>query len=369
MNILVLRPSWKALDYALFDAGRRRPALVGKINERDCGRHGAFAPSDAFRRVLEACRKSHAPGAPELVGIRLTFGGEEFTEPALVTNAVLERLRGLAHQAPLHLPPALALIERCRESLPEMPIILVFETAFFVKLPLRERGYGMDAGVVQELGIRRYGYHGIFHETACKLASRLVGVRGTSSCRRVLSICLEPRPEIAAVIGRRPVMVTSGATPLEGLPGQTACGELDPGIVLHLARKLGWGPEQINQCLTGESGLAGLTGHRITLDGLFHDEWGPAIELARQVMRYRMLLACGAGVAAMGWVDAIVFSGRYFDLGEVLGPWLAGRLAVNGRSEAPEIPWTSLHEPLDRLIADQVAAAFAGRAVLTAVTE
>ena len=354
MNILVLRPGSRALNYALFTAGRRTPARSGRVADGGASPREGPAVIERLARVRAACSARPAARRPEAIAVRVAFGGAQFKAPAPVTDAVIDSLAELAPGAPLHLPALLLLLAGCRDVFPGVPTVLVFETAFFAELPLRERGYGMNPGLDPGLGLRRYGYHGIFHEAAARLAAREMYGRGGGAAPRTLSICLEPQPEIAAVIGRRPVMVTGGSTPLEGLPGRTSCGELDPGIVLHLARKLRWGPEQINQCLTRESGLRGLTGRVVSLETVFRSDadGDEALRLAREIMRYRILLASGAALAAMGAVDQIVFSGRGAKIGATLGPWLADRLAIPGRGAKPEIPWTTLRESLDRLIAD-----------------
>jgi len=229
--------------------------------------------------------------------------------------------------------------------------VLVFETALFAALPAREYTFGLDADMARDLGLRRYGYHGIYHGAASVEAARR---RETDASARTISICLEPHPEVAAIIGRQPVMVTSGATPLEGLPGETSCGEIDPSIVLLLAEEMKWGPEQINMVLARESGLAGLAGEPATVGDVLSAA-RPNLRAAGRVLRYRILLACGAAVAAMGGVDAIVFSGRYAAAGaKILGPTLASRLTPRGRKT--RVPWHIVSDPLDRLIADQATA-------------
>lgn len=238
------------------------------------------------------------------------------------------------------------------------PVVLVFETAFFTALPERERSYGLDAELMHSMGLRRYGFHGIFHEGACREMARRAREAGGRTPQRLLSIVLEPKPEVAAVFGNRPLTVTSGATPLEGIPSETSCGELDPGIILALSREKGWGPEQINSALTRESGLLGLVGRRITFDELFSSDAADLAE-ARAVIRYRLLLACGAGIAAMSGLDGIVFSGRYADSGPQLGPWLTARIRLKGDSPTPA-RWECFRTPLSRLVAD---------AAITAVLE
>ena len=147
-------------------------------------------------------------------------------------------------------------------------------------------------------------------------------------------------------------MCTSGATPLEGLPGHTSCGELDPSIVLMLARKLKWGPEQINTVLTQQSGLLGLAGRPVMLDDVISPE-AADLELARSVLKNRILSACGAGMAAMGGMDQIVFSGRFAQEGQILGPWLVTRLTFKGGNEHRPPEWLCFTESLDCVLAER----------------
>ena len=169
--------------------------------------------------------------------------------------------------------------------------------------------------------LRRVGFQGIYHEGACLDAARQLGI----SQPRILSICLEPRPELAACLGRWPVVVTGGTTPAEGLPGETCCGDLDPSVVLRIAQDLVGGLEETSHVLTRHSGLQGLTGRPVSLaDVLTRSD--PQLHLARELFLHAVLRACGAGIAAMGDVDAIVYSGRYATSGTALHAWLNQRL-------------------------------------------
>lgn len=351
MNILVLKPKPHHLAWTLFADGRRAATIAGHAG--DC--RGVAESREAFRKVVDIAVASLGPSAPlGAVAVRLPFGGPEFSGPVLATSDVLAKLDAIADDAPLHLPPALALVRAAEHVRPDVPVVLVFETAFFADLPMRERLYAIDDKAAGE-GLRRYGFHGLYHDGACRYASREMREWHGTAAPKVLSVCLEPRPEIAGAIGTRAVTVTSGATPLEGLPGRTSCGEIDPSIVLTVAEELKLGPEEIDALLTRESGLTGLVGAPATLEDVFISDDG-AFTLARDVMRYRMLLAAGAAVAALGGLDAIVFSGRSSKLGRVIGPWLIDHLKLRGAPEGKKIENLVFTEPLERLIADAAAA-------------
>jgi acetate kinase len=360
VNTLVLRLSRMNLLYALFSGEYSEPALSGEIEGfRAPGLRGASG-GGALSGIREECAQALDSGRLDAVAVLVKFGGTLFHGPVVCDETVLAQLRTLAPSAPLHLPSVVALARTCRETFADIPVVLVFDTAFFADLPAREHSYALEAGLMRKLDLRRFGYHGLYHEAACKQSALRRRETGVPSAPRILSICLEPRPEVAAVLGHRPLTVTGGATPLEGLPGQTTCGEIDPSLVIHFAKKMGWGPEQINNVLTRESGLLGLTGRTVTLEDLFLGA-EDSLREAREIMRYRILQACGAGMAALGGLDTIVFSGCFASAGEVLGPWLRTRLSFRGGGEDRRIALECFREPLERIIADRAQAALLSR--------
>lgn len=292
----------------------------------------------------------------EAVVVYSLFGGAGFPEPAMADEALIESLDALVPRAPMHLPVVVESVRAVLSELPGTPAVVVFGTSFFAALPDRERFYAIDSTMAEKLGIERTGYHGLFHGAAADAASIH---RTAHSPARVLSICLEPRPEASAVIGRRPVTVTGGATLLEGLPGQTTCGEIDPGMVLILAQEHHWGPEQISTILTRESGLLGLVGRPTTLEELFAETIPaePEMRLARDMFLYRLLQTAGMAIAAMGGIDALVFSGRYAAVGAKIAPWLAEKLGRLPKWKNPEV--TIVTTPFENLLAREAVHALA----------
>lgn len=350
MNTLVLIPGMNTLKTSVF-AGDRQ--LLGCSRAIKDYRHTADIQT-TFTNILgalgETSRATYGIDYFEVCAIDIPYGGEIFSRPVPVSEDVLERLRGLIDQSPLYIPVILSLIDACRRVLHDSEIVLIFETAFFTKLPPREYMYALPPSVMKTLKIRRFGYHGSFHE-AVVAGCRYAG-KGTIKSHKLLSVCLEPQPEVAAIIGVKPVMVTSGVSPLEGLPGQTTCGELDPSIVLRLADELGWGPEQINLTLTTQSGLKGLTGKNVTLSDIFSSDASPEYALTRDLIRYQLLQAAGSGMAAMGDIDEICFSGRHAALGEQLAPWLVERLTFKGTNRTRPISWSIYTASHERIIAN-----------------
>jgi acetate kinase len=344
MQILTLVPSPQALRYAVFSGRPTHPEGEGLIHDY----RGAMPCHLALLKIQKAMQaaahaRRAAPLPPAAIGIRVPFGGTEFPGPVAVDADVVRRLETLTPAAPLHIPALLELLQQCTAHFPGVPQVLTFDTAFFADLPEREHLYALDADLARVHGLRRFGYCGLHHAAAWQRAAR-------SGATRVISLCLEPQPELAAIQGGRPVYVTSGITPLEGLPGQTTCGDLDPGLVMLLAEELHYGPERLNTLFTRESGLKGLTGSALTFDELFA---APKTEftLAREVICYRILQACGMAMAAMGGADAVVISGRYALAGRALAAWLK-RQAVFQRQTVP-VAFHYLRTPVERIVAGQ----------------
>jgi len=329
MNILILIPHRHNLRYAVFDRPAGLPTLRGALPMRHVeGREAGCTIASLWTRLESAGVDVDF----DVIGVRVAYGGEVFAQPVFVDDTVLTDLARLADAAPLDLPRTLSLLRMLRSEFASAPVLLAFETSFFTRLPDRECRYALPASAAVWATLRRRGHHGIYHEAACSQAATAFPCRA-SRPRHLLSLCLEPCPELAAVRGMRPLVVTRGATPLEGLPGQTTCGEMDPGVVLELARGSRLGPEEIDSILTRQSGLYGLTGTSLTLHDIFAGA-DASCQLGREVILHRLLLAVGAGIAALGSVDAFVFSGRFAPLGERLGAGLIERLPFLTREGA-----------------------------------
>ena len=348
MNTLVLIPGRKSLRYAGFVAGAE--TCTGSI--RGFRWQGPRAALDEVRTIVQAVGLGDDAVSVVVHGL---FGGEEFPRPAALDQDSLARLERIARQSPLHVAGSIETAYAVQAVFAGMPARLAFETSFFVDLPLRERTYAVSPDLSRKLALRRWGYHGLYHEAASLEVGRRLRKRGFQDPPRILSICLDARPEIAAVLGRRPITVTSGATPLEGLPGETNSGEIDPAVALALAGEAGLGPEGANALLVGESGLSGLVGHRVRLDDVLTSARSECAR-ARDVLLYRMLLASGTAAAALGGVDAVVFSGRYVSCAAVVAHHLLPRLDCAGALAAHAGEWTIFTKPLEAVLAETAIA-------------
>lgn len=335
MNLLIFQPKTRSFTYSFFSWDQQKLIFEAKIDNFAGIACQENEWMDALSEIKQRCQQT---GQIDAIILRSLFGGDVFAGPAVVDASVIDKLEDLIPQAPMHLPGMLHLIKCCNNALPKIPMIIVFETSFFSELPERERTYAISPAIMSKMNIRRYGSKGICHQAACSMVSRELRNESKDFSPRIISICLESQPEVAAVKGRRVLMVT------KGIPGETICGQMDPSVVLTLSEAAGWGPEKINAALTKESGLLGLTGKAVTLEDVFTKD-KPEFIQARQICEYRLLSACGAAIAAMGGIDAIVFSGRFVNLGDILGPYLVLKLMIALGSQANKIRFYSLKEP------------------------
>lgn len=346
MKYVVADPQQDQLTCWLFESGQRE-ALYSDRLEMDTTQ----GPLEQFvRRLSQHTEVQVQQGTPLPVAMRLRYGGDKFTAPTVVGDSELGSLREMIPEAPMHLPGAVELIESIQGKDRFGPVALTFDTSFFTELPHREQSYGLSPELVDQLNIRRYGFHGLHHEVACQEIQTATSPTSGDSPLRIISICLEPKPEVCSVMGKRPLTVTGGPTPLEGIPGERSCGEIDPTIVLELSGKNNWGPEKVNEVLTRESGIRGLTEQSSGVDSILTRESSGDC-LARQILFYRIQLACGAGITALGGLDAIVFSGRYASSSNPLQDHLRRNLLPALRNRG-DIAFRNVDIPVQRIVAD-----------------
>ncbi len=350
MDILTLSPLKNGFEARYF--GGTSPSSSFALSVDDCR-----GPGNIRRALQSAFTRINAGGKPPDVVIgRSPHGGDVFDRPVIANADVLRKLRALAPLSPVHLPLMMEVMESSSDIFCPALIGMDFETAFFVALPERERNLALDKELSRRHGFRRYGYHGIHHKAAAEYATTLAGPDA-----RLASICLEPRPEIAAVAAGCPLMVSGGSTPLEGLPGEHACGEIDPSIITIMARELKMGPEEIDHLLTVKSGLSALAERNIPLPELLGDRRpdDARLRFAREVFLYKLLQYCGSTIGAMGGIDGIVFSGRYAACGSAIGPWLLKRLPADRRERRRKPQTIVFDKDIHAILADT------GRRLLT----
>lgn len=240
------------------------------------------------------------------VGHRAVAGGEYFTHSTLVTDKVREQIRDIIELAPLHMPACLMGIDACREVMPSVPHVVVFDTSFHSTMPDVAKLYGIDYTDYQTLKIRRYGAHGTSHKYISEVAAKIMGTKNFK-----LIVChLGNGASLSAVKDGKCMDTSMGFTPLEGLIMGTRSGDIDPSVVQYLCNKKGWDISQAINYLNKNCGVKGISG--VSSD--FRDltaaaEQGNArAQLAIDMFAYRVKKYIGAYAAVMDGVDMIVFT-------------------------------------------------------------
>ena len=244
----------------------------------------------------------------DAVGHRVVHGGERFADSVLITDDVIDGIVECCEIAPLHNPPNLEGIRACQAIMPDTPMVAVFDTAFHQSMPPAAYLYGLPYEEYENYGLRRYGFHGTSHRYVSQRAARLMGEDATDV--RIITCHLGNGASLAAVKYGHSVDTSMGFTPLEGLIMGTRCGEIDPAVVTFLMEKKGITAEEMDVELNRRSGVLGISG--VSSD--FRDLENGAkagnerCELAIDMFAYRVRKYIGAYAAAMGGVDAIVFT-------------------------------------------------------------
>ena len=297
MRVLVVNAGSSSVKIRLLDSGD------GLVHHADLGADRGRPEPGALEDALAGL------GTIDAVGHRVVHGGPDRHGPVLVDDAVLAELDELAALAPLHQPPALAALRATRSALPGVPAVACFDTAFHARMPAAASTYAIPTRWREQLGVRRYGFHGLAHEWAARRAAVLAG----PGLRTVVAH-LGSGASACAVSwdGDRPrsVDTTMGFTPTAGLVMASRSGDLDPAVPLWLVESAGLSAAEVAAGLDRESGLVGLAGTADMRAVLAAERDGRAdAVLAVEVWLHRLRAAVAAMAAALGGLDVLVFSG------------------------------------------------------------
>ncbi|MGH2698977.1 MAG: acetate/propionate family kinase [Actinomycetota bacterium] len=244
----------------------------------------------------------------DAVGHRVVHGGRRFQRPAVITDEVEEEIASLTELAPLHQPAALEAIAVVRKALPEVPHVACFDTSFHSGMPDAVSTYAIPLPWRESFGVRRYGFHGLSHAYASRRAAQMMS-RPLKEVR-IVTCHLGAGASLTAVKDGLSVDTTMGFTPLEGLVMATRSGSIDPSIPLWLQTQRGLTAAEVEEGLELHSGLTGLAGSadmRAILSRAADDD-GDAV-LAREVYAHALRAGIARMAAAMGGMDAVVFTG------------------------------------------------------------
>jgi acetate kinase len=272
---------------------------------------GGFA--DAFKSMIAelSTKETGVIGSAEEVSVvahRVVHGGEKFTEGTLITDEVLAEIEALSPLAPLHNPVNVAGIREMRRLFPAVPQVAVFDTAFHHTLPAYAYLYGLPYELYEKHRIRRYGFHGTSHHYVSLRAAQFLKRRPNEL--RLVSCHLGNGSSLCAVDHGRSVDTSMGFTPAEGLIMGTRCGDVDAGVLAFLERTEKLSATQSEELLNKRSGLLGLSGVSSDMREVLKaaDAGQSRALLALKAYCYRVRKYIGAYAAAMGGLDAVVFT-------------------------------------------------------------
>jgi acetate kinase len=264
---------------------------------------GAFDATAAMARMFDWLDAHRGGLRVVAVGHRVVHGGADLTAPARVTPALLQQLQALTPLAPLHQPHNLQAIALARQRWPAVPQVVCCDTAFHATQPAVAQALALPR-TGATAGLRRYGFHGLSYE---HIATRLADVLGPVGRGRVIAAHLGNGASLCAMQDGRSVATTMGFSVLDGLVMGSRCGSIDPGVLLYLLQARGLTPQALSDLLYRASGLLGVSGISSDMQALL-DSAAPAAAEAVDLFVYRAVGAIGTMAAALGGVDAIVFS-------------------------------------------------------------
>ncbi|ENM2831594.1 acetate kinase [Vibrio cholerae] len=345
--VLVLNCGSSSLKFAVVDAQSGEQHLSGlaeclhlpeaRIKWKLDGKHEAqlgegAAHDEALSFIVETILASKPELAAQLkaIGHRVVHGGEQFTQSALIDDAVLKGIEDCAALAPLHNPAHIIGIKAAQKAFPELKNVAVFDTAFHQTMPEEAYLYALPYNLYKEHGIRRYGMHGTSHLFIAREAAERLG--NPANELNIINCHLGNGASVCAIKNGQSVDTSMGLTPLEGLVMGTRCGDIDPAIIFHLHDTLGYSVEKINTMLTKESGLLGLT--EVTSDCRFvEDNYGQKEEATRamDVFCHRLAKYVAGYTASLdGRLDAITFTGGIGENSAPIREMVLNRLAIFG---------------------------------------
>ncbi len=242
------------------------------------------------------------------VGHRVVHGGEKFSASVLIDDEVMSAIRECIELAPLHNPPNIIGIEACKDIMPKTPMVAVFDTAFHQTMPRKAFMYALPYEVYKKFAVRRYGFHGTSHKYVADRAALMLNK--PLSDLKIITCHLGNGASVTAVKNGKSFDTSMGFTPLEGLVMGTRCGDIDPAIVPFLMEKLNMSTKEISDYMNKKSGVSGISGVSSDFRDLTEEaeKGNERAALAIDVFCYRVKKYIGSYAAAMGGVDAIVFT-------------------------------------------------------------
>jgi len=330
LKILVVNAGSSSLKYQLIDM--ENESVLAKGNCEQIGTESTFThkvPSDETKNIkaLPMEMQDHAAALKivldtlvdaehgvigsvkeiDAVGHRVLHGGEKFSGSVLVDDKVEEAIKECFDLGPLHNPANLTGIKACQKIMPGVPQVAVFDTGFHQTMPDYAYMYALPYEYYEKYGIRRYGFHGTSHRFVSKKCIELLGNPEHS---KIVTCHLGNGSSISAVVDGKCFDTTMGVTPLEGIMMGTRCGSIDPAIVPIIMKKEGLTPDEMDTVMNKKSGMLGLCGtsDNRTIESRAK-EGDKRAKLIESMLCHQLTKYIGGYAAAMGGLDAIVFTG------------------------------------------------------------
>jgi acetate kinase len=278
---------------------------AGKVLQEKAWGDGVKLGHDgALDHLVATLRTDFAKHRLVGVGHRVVHGGAQYTQPVRVDAKILSALEKYIPLAPLHQPHNLAPIRLLLERSPQMPQVACFDTAFHSTSPAVAQAFALPRAIT-DLGVRRYGFHGLSYEY---IASVLPRHDPRAARGRTVVLHLGNGASMCAILDGRSVASTMGFTAVDGLPMGTRCGSLDPGVILYLMDEMKMDARAIEKLVYQQSGLLGMSGISSDMRTL-EASAAPEAQAAIDVFVYRIGREIGSLAAALGGLDALVFTG------------------------------------------------------------
>ena len=357
MKILVINAGSSSLKYQLLNSDNgevlakglcERIGIDGHLkhtpnNGKDVFNEDVTMPThaEAIEKVLELLVSGEygvISSAREIdaVGHRVVHGGEKFASSVVIDEAVMDAIRECIPLAPLHNPANIIGIEACRKVMPGVPMVAVFDTAFHQTMPPKAYIYPLPYEYYEQDKVRRYGFHGTSHRFVTQEAAKMLGK--PIEALKLISCHLGNGSSVAAVDGGKSVDTSMGFTPLAGVAMGTRCGDIDPAILEYLMNKYDFSIGEMQNVLNKKSGVQGISG--VSSD--FRDleatakEGNQRSQLALDVFCYGVSKYVGAYAAAMGGVDAVIFTAGVGENGPTTRAAICEKLGFMGIELDPE---------------------------------
>lgn len=329
MKVLVVNAGSSSLKYQLFDTangsvlakgnceriGIDGSRIIHKTNGKEEYVNEMALPthSDAMKVVVSTLLDAnvgciHSVDEIEAIGHRVVHGGPFFTQSVLVNDEVLETLSKCMSYAPLHTGAHIMGIRGCLDVMPSTPQVLVFDTAFHQTMSKEVFMYGVSYDMYEEYGIRRYGAHGTSHRYVSGEMIKILGTQAEGT--KIVTCHIGNGSSISAVKDGKCFDTSMGFTPLDGVLMGTRCGSIDPAIVPFIMEKKGFTPQQMDNYMNKQCGFAGISGVGSDSRDVERamNEGNERAKLAYDMLCYQIKRYIGAYSAAMGGIDAIVFT-------------------------------------------------------------